>query len=92
MRHYTAATLYCAILTLFDMGFFLTVSHGRADQNTGGTLLEFPMRTAMHGKSRVSSAISAIMNKILQIVSHQQRQLSGSGGRVVVTGWCKLKI
>ena len=27
----------------------------RADQNTGGALLEFPMRTAMHGKSRVSS-------------------------------------
>ena len=30
----------------------------RKDQNTGGALLEFPMRTAMHGKSRVSSAIS----------------------------------
>ena len=30
----------------------------RADQNTGGTLLEFSMRTAMHGTSRVSSAIS----------------------------------
>ena len=30
----------------------------RADQNTGGTLLEFPMRTAMQEKSRVSSAIS----------------------------------
>ena len=31
--------------------------HTRADQNTGGALLEFPVRTAMHGKSRVSSAI-----------------------------------
>ena len=30
---------------------------GRADQNTGGALLEFPVRTAMHGKSRISSAI-----------------------------------
>ena len=30
----------------------------RADQHTGGAFLEFPMRTAMHGKSRVSSAIS----------------------------------
>ena len=30
----------------------------RADQNTGGAILEFPMRTAMHGKSRLSSAIS----------------------------------
>ena len=28
----------------------------RADQNTGDTLLEFPVRTAMHRKSRVSSA------------------------------------
>ena len=32
----------------------------RADQNTGGALLEFPVRTAMHGKFRVSSAISTI--------------------------------
>ena len=30
----------------------------RADQNTGGALSEFPMRSAMHGKSRVSSVIS----------------------------------
>ena len=29
-----------------------------ADQNTGGELFEFPLRTAMHGRSRVSSAIS----------------------------------
>ena len=34
----------------------------RANQNTGGALLEFPMRTAMHGKSRVSSAISFCHN------------------------------
>ena len=34
----------------------------RADQNTGGALLESPMRTAMHGKSRVSSAISVELN------------------------------
>ena len=38
------------------------VKQNRADQKTGGTLLEFPMRTAMHGKSRVSSAISACDN------------------------------
>ena len=31
---------------------------GGGDQKMGGALLEFPMRTAMHGKSRVSSAIS----------------------------------
>ena len=30
----------------------------REDQNTGSALLECPMRTAMHGKSRVLSAIS----------------------------------
>ena len=29
----------------------------RADQKTSGALLEFSGRTAMHGKSRVSSAI-----------------------------------
>ena len=29
----------------------------RADQNTGGTVLEFFVRTAMHGKSRISSAV-----------------------------------
>ena len=29
----------------------------RANQNTGGALLEVPVRTAMHGKSCVSSAI-----------------------------------
>ena len=35
----------------------------RADQNTGGALLEFSMRAAMHGKSRVSSAISVCHNQ-----------------------------
>ena len=34
----------------------------RTDQNTGGALLELPMRTAMHRKSRVSSAISVCDN------------------------------
>ena len=29
----------------------------RADQKTGGSLLDFSGRTAMHGKSRVSSTI-----------------------------------
>ena len=29
----------------------------RADQNTGGALLEIPMKTVMHEKSRVSSGI-----------------------------------
>ena len=40
------------------------VSRIRADQNTGGALLEFPMRTAMHGKSRVSSAIKYNFSKL----------------------------
>ena len=40
----------------------LQVSITRADQSTGGALLEFPMRTAMHGKSRVSSSISVSNN------------------------------
>ena len=33
------------------------VDSNRADQNTGDALLEVPVRTAMHWKSRVSSAI-----------------------------------
>ena len=32
----------------------------RTDQNTGGALLESPVRTAMHGKSRVLSAFVAV--------------------------------
>ena len=34
----------------------------RVYQNTGGALLEVPIRTPMHGKSRVSSAISVCDN------------------------------
>ena len=34
----------------------------RADQNKDGALLGSPMRTAMHGKSRVSSAVSVDLN------------------------------
>ena len=34
----------------------------RAGQNKSGAHLEFLMRTAMHGKSRVSSAISVCDN------------------------------
>ena len=43
----------------------LLFTSARADQNKGDALLEFPMRTAMHEKSRVSSAISVgIIDKI----------------------------
>ena len=35
----------------------------QADQNTGGAVLEFPMRTVMHGKSRVLSAVSVCDNQ-----------------------------
>ena len=35
----------------------------RADQNTGGALLEFAMKAAMHGKSRAMSAISVCQNQ-----------------------------
>ena len=34
----------------------------RADQNTGGALLGFSVRTAMHGTSCVSSAITVWNN------------------------------
>ena len=40
----------------FKSGVYL-VSNSRADQKMGGALLEFSGRTAMHRKSRVSSAI-----------------------------------
>ena len=44
----------------------------RAVQNMGGALLEFPMRTAMDGKCRLSSAISVcIINKISKLISQQ---------------------
>ena len=33
------------------------LAESRTDQNTGGALLEFPVRTAMHWKPGVSSAI-----------------------------------
>ena len=34
----------------------------KANQNTCGALLEYPMRTALHGTARVSSAISVCDN------------------------------
>ena len=44
---------------------FLTSLVIGADQNTGGALLEFSIRTAMHGTSGLSSAISVChRNKI----------------------------
>ena len=51
----------------FEAGVFVNLSgpnldRSRADQNTGATLLEYPMTTAMQGKSRVSSAISICDN------------------------------
>ena len=47
------------------MSVRLKIGETRADQNTGGALLRFPMRTDMHGKSRLSSAISfSIIYKI----------------------------
>ena len=38
------------------------IASTREEQNTGGALLEFPMRTPMYEKSRVSSAISVCDN------------------------------
>ena len=40
-----------------------TVARIRAHQNTGGAILEFLMRTALHGKSRVLSAVSVCHNE-----------------------------
>ena len=47
----------CCIVSVVSL-----FSNARADQNTGGALLEFLIRTARHGKSRVSSAISVCDN------------------------------
>ena len=58
------------------MDYLSRVTDGtRADQNTGGALLEFPLRTVMHGKSRVSSAISVFdyYQKISKLASQQWR-------------------
>ena len=44
------------------------ISQSRADQNTGGALLEFPMRTAMLGKYRILSAIS-VCNSLQNFVT-----------------------
>ena len=45
----------------------------RADQNTGGALLEFPMRTAMHKKSLAFRLqyLFAIINKISDLIFRQ---------------------
>ena len=40
----------------------IVIHSTKADQNTVGALLESPTRTAMHGKSRVSSAVSVELN------------------------------
>ena len=52
----------------------------RADQNAGGALLEFPMRTAMHEKSRVSSAVSVCDN---------QQNFKTGFSRVAVPQWVR---
>ena len=44
-----------AVISFF---YEFEVNMTRADQNTGGALLKFSMKSAMHGTSRVSSAIS----------------------------------
>ena len=79
----------------------------RADQNTGGALLESPMRTDMHGKSRVLSAVSVELNlsaisvchlplfyykQNFRQFSHLWRQPSGLGVGVVIIGRWKLKV
>ena len=53
---------------------------GRTDQNTGGALLEFSMRTAIHGKSRVSSAI---------FVCHNQQNFNKGFTPVTVAQWVR---
>ena len=44
----------------------------------GGALLESPMRTAMHGKSRVSSAVSVELN-CLQYLFYRNKPASSAG-------------
>ena len=57
----------------------------RADQNTRGALLELPMKTVMHEKSRVSSGI-CLQNFITSFSTVAAAQWAGrwsSGHRVV---------
>ena len=69
----------------------------------GGALLESPMRTAIHGKSRVSSsAISVELNCLQYLFYHDKQNLkqlsylwrwpSGLGVGVVIIGLCKMKV
>ena len=51
----------------------------KADQNTGGALLECPVRTAMHRKSRVPSAIS-VHDRILMSLLELSSSKIPSGG------------
>ena len=44
-------------ITVCQTHFYVPFASTKADQNTGGALFFFPVRTAMDGKSRVSSAI-----------------------------------
>ena len=65
----------------------------RADQKTDGALFEFPMRTAIHGKTCASAAISVCDNyqnfrigfSTVAVAQCVRRQSS-------VTGKCKLKV
>ena len=50
------------LFVVSDQSHVLRVVNPVSYQNTGGALLEFAMRTTMHGKSRVSSAISVCDN------------------------------
>ena len=49
-------------LTSPSICVIIEIGINRADQNMGGALLEFPMRSGMHGKPRVSPAISVCDN------------------------------
>ena len=66
-KHFTAYNILFKYIRevgtiLICRAILMICLENRADQNTGGALLEFPMRTAIYGKSRVSSAISVCDN------------------------------
>ena len=54
----------------------------RADLNKGGALLEFSIRTAMHGTSCVSSAIS-VWNNQQNLTLFPQQRFSRSMGKAL---------
>ena len=82
---------YCrmiSIILLMTILYHQLVNQFRADQNMGGTLLESPMRTDMHRKSHILSAISVELN-CLQYLFAIISKISDGFPSVAVAKWVR---